>query len=126
MMKRAYFAAFLLFITLFCCALCLYKTESGIKDVHESINFAYQSLQSEKDIPKAIEDIESNWQAHHPLFRFVFGSDSCFLFESTLNRAKARSMTKEKSPELFSELSTLDSCLKQFWQPQQLTAENLF
>jgi len=125
-MKRAAFAAVFLVIVFFCCGICLFAARSGIKAVHESINEAYYALQSENDIPDAIFRIEEEWQARHPLFRFVFGSDSCFLFESTLGRAKARSMTKEKSPELFSELSSLDNCLKQIWQTQQLNPENLF
>lgn len=125
-MKRAAAAAIFLLLMLFCCGLCLWQLGAGVRKVRASINEAYLAVERENNIPDAILRIEASWQEHHPLFRLIFGSDNCFNFETTLASAKARSMEKIKSPELFSELSSLDSCIEQLWQTQLPAFENLF
>lgn len=125
-MKRACFATAFLAITFFCCGICLLVLGESVRAVRSDINAAYHAVAAENDILETVEKIESEWQARHAIFRFVLGSDNCFQFESTLARVKARAMENKKSPELFSELSSLDNCIKQNWQTQLLTPENLF
>lgn len=126
-MKRAYFAAAFLAAVLLGCGISLFALGEGVRQVRGSISAAYHAAEKENGLAEAVEKIDAEWNRRHALFRFVLGSDSCFQFESILDQVKARSaIEKAKSPELFSELSSLSNCIGQEWETQLITLENLF
>lgn len=126
-MKRAYFAAGFLAAIVLCCLTLLFALGEETKKLKGGIDAAYHAAEAESGLAESVEYIEHEWEKSHLLFRFILGSDSCFQIESVLGQIKARTaIEKAKSPELFSELSSLSNCIEQEWQTQLFTLENLF
>lgn len=126
-MKRAFAAAVILALLFLGCGFLLRAVKQDISAVKNEISAARFSADgSVAERIAAARRIDEAWQKHRCMLYAILGSDSCFPFESSLQRSQVWAGRKEKSSEFLSELSTLDSCLDEIWQSQSPEFSNLF